>query len=74
MSVLKDYLRTRVNEAAAEITDEIVKSGALEKFKNPDQRTYNGVKMFSELTGLSEDDVKKAWEESRRRRAAREAK
>lgn len=34
----------------------------LPQCKNPDG-TYNGVKFFSAITGLSEEEVKRTWDE-----------
>lgn len=33
-----------------------------EPFKNPDGNTYNGLKLLAQLSGLSEDEVQKAWD------------
>lgn len=37
-------------------------SNPFEPYKNPDGKTYNGLKMLAAITGLSEDEVRESWE------------
>ena len=45
----------------------------LHKWQN-ENGTWNGTKMFSDLTGLSEDEIKHHWEEAKKRKKLRDLK
>lgn len=68
MTTLRDKVRAASNEAAKKITAELEASGAFEPYRNADG-TYNGVKMFADLTGLSEADVAAIFKNAQARRA-----
>lgn len=67
MSIFRDYVRAKSREAAKAITDDMRRAGLFEQFKNPNG-TYNGVKIFASLTGLSEADVEAEFRKAKERR------
>ena len=55
------------DDAAKRIAKAVVESGATDEYRRPDG-TYDGVRLLADLGGLSEDEVRRIWEEVKRRK------